>query len=90
MTRRLGEISLQVLHLAGHRELTYADAASTLQLSRRDASVAVYSLAARGHLEEVDRRMVPGARKPVPVYRASAQQPAESDCPTMMMLDWPR
>lgn len=86
--RPMGEISARVLEMASAREVTYMDAASTLQLSRRHASVTVYTLAARGHLEEVDRRTVPGARKPVPVYRASDR--ADDIIPTILLLDWPR
>ncbi|HQR22634.1 MAG TPA: hypothetical protein PKV98_17325 [Burkholderiaceae bacterium] len=86
--RPLGEISTRVVELAAAREISYMDAASTLQLSRRHASVTVYTLATRGHLEEVDRRPVQGARKPVPIYRAA--DPAAEVIPAILLLDWPR
>lgn len=86
--RGLGEISTLVMAAAAAREVTYLDVAHELQLSRRHASVTMYNLAARGHLEEIDRRPVPGARKPVPVYRA-AEAAADDAGPGILLLDWP-
>ena len=87
--RPLGEFSLRTLQLARVREVTYLDVAQTLQISRRDASVTVYNLKARGQLQEVERRAIDGARKPVPVLRA-AEPAAVTDSPLVLILDWPR
>jgi hypothetical protein len=86
--RRLGEVSERIVALAAREEVWSGKVAATLQLSRRDASVTVHDLARSGRLAEVDRRMVAGARKPVPVYRA----PAEPDAalPGIPIFDWPR
>lgn len=88
--RPLGEISSSILSLARSEEVWSTKAAQTLQLSRREASVTVHDLARSGRLVEVDRRMVEGARRPVPVYRAGA--PAAEPAPemTILLLDWPR
>ena len=88
--RPLGEFSLRTLQLASVREVTYLDVAQTLQISRRDASVTVYNLKARGQLQEIERRAIDGARKPVPVLRAAEPAPAVTDSPLLLILDWPR
>jgi hypothetical protein len=86
--RPLGEISTRIVALAAEGEMTYMDAACTLQLSRRHASVTVHDLARYGHLVEVGRTQVAGARKPVPKYRAA--EPAAPELPAILVLDWPR
>ncbi|HQR22437.1 MAG TPA: hypothetical protein PKV98_16335 [Burkholderiaceae bacterium] len=86
--RPLGPISARVLQIAQTEEIWSGRVASMLQISRRDAAVVVHDLARYARIEEVDRRMVAGARKPVPVYRAAvgAGRPA----PFLLLLDWPR
>ncbi len=86
--RPLGEVAVRIVALARSEEVWSGKVAATLQLSRRDASVTVHNLTRLGHLEEVDRRAVDGARKPVPVYRA-APEPGH-ECPGLLLLDWPR
>jgi predicted transcriptional regulator len=90
--RPMGEISQRILQLAATEEVWSTKAAVTLQLSRGHASQAVFDLARHGHLEEVDRRKVEGALRPVPVYRAAApSEPVATPVqPWMMLLDWPR
>jgi hypothetical protein len=87
--RPLGEISTCILSLAREQGITYHTAATTLQLSRRHASVTVHDLARAGHLVEVSRCAVPGARKPVPVYRAAVHETAP-ECPALLVFEWPR
>ena len=86
--RPLGVVSMSALRLASSREVTVFDVARELQLSRRDASVTLYELRARGHVQEVGRQLVAGARKPVPVVRASTTEPAP-DVPGILALTWP-
>lgn len=90
--RPRGLVSFQTLELAMRQEITARDVATTLQLSRRHASVTVHSLARSGHLLEVERREVAGARKPMPVYRAAPAEspPVTVDSPLVILLDWPR
>jgi hypothetical protein len=86
----LGDISLQALRLAEARAVTYLDVARELQLSRRHASIAVFELARRGHLAQVDRSKVAEARKPVPVYRAAPAEPPAAAPPLgVLAFDWP-
>lgn len=79
---------MRVVALAAERQVTYADAATTLQLSRRHASVTINNLVRCGYIEEVGRTQVDGARKPVPLYRAA--KPPEPELPAILLLDWPR
>lgn len=81
--RPLGDIATQCLRLASAQPITYLDIAAQLQLSRRDASAAVYRMAQRGQLVEEQRVLVSGARKPVPVYRAAARESV------VLVLEWP-
>jgi hypothetical protein len=84
--RPLGEVASRALDLAAERPVTYMDVATVLQLSRRDASVTLYRLAAAGRVVEEGRVTLEAARKPVPVYRASEPAPP----PAILILDWPR
>jgi hypothetical protein len=86
--RQLGAIALNTLRLASLREVTVFDVARELQLSRGHASDTVYRLKSLGHLREVDRRVVDGARKPVPVVRAvpAADPPRPLG---VLAFDWP-
>lgn len=88
----MGVVSIHTLELAMRQEITSRDVATTLQLSRRHATVTVHDLARSGHLTEVDRRPMEGARKPVPVYRAAEPSPAPAAEPgfLLLLLDWPR
>jgi hypothetical protein len=85
--RPLGEVAEQCLRLASTQSVTYLDIAAQLQLSRRDASLAVYRMAQRGHLIEERRVLVNGARKPVPMYRAACE--SADPCPNVLVIDWP-
>lgn len=93
MTRRgrpsgsLGEISTRALELATARPCTYLDFHIELGLSRRAASVAVFNLVGSGRAVEVDRRQVPGARKPVPVI--SAAPPVSVEDKLALLAAWP-
>lgn len=87
--RPLGVISLGALRLASDRGVTVLDVARELQLSRAHASDTLYELRSRGYLQVVDVRAVDGARKPLPVVRASVvAEPAPSL--GILSLDWPR
>lgn len=88
--RPLGAIAQQTLQVAADRGVTVLDVARELQLSRGHASDTLYELRSRGYLQVVDVRSVDGARKPLPVVRASVA--AESLAPSIgiLSLDWPR
>jgi hypothetical protein len=96
--RPLGEIAARVLealpttlrpYRAGEAEVlgvTAIDLMRDLQLSRRDASMALYSLRRAQRVVEVARVVQPPARKPV-VVCAPAQQ--AKPAPAIVWLDWP-
>jgi predicted transcriptional regulator len=95
MTRRsgrpLGAIARQTLQFASERGVTALDVARELKLSRGHASDTIYKLKSLGHMVEVDRRQVDGARKPVPVVRAvTPAAPPDPVTIGILSLDWPR
>lgn len=87
--RPLGVISLGALRLASARAVTCVDVARELQLSRGHASDTLFRLRSAGHVQEVDRRLVDGARKPVPVLRAVVPDEPPAVSVGILSLDWP-
>lgn len=86
----LGEIAACVLDLATRRETHMVDIAAELQLSRRDATVALYNLRRSGHVAEVALCCpLPraSARKPLPVV--SATPPASVEDKLAALAAWP-
>ena len=86
--RPLGEFCTRALQLATSRPVTYLDLHLELGLSRRDASNTVHNLLRGEHAFELERRMVPGARKPVPVI--TAKPPATVEDRLAALAAWPR
>lgn len=86
--RPLGEFCTRALQLASSRPVTYLDLHVELGLSRRDASNTIHNLLRLDHAFEVDRRMVPGARKPVPAI--AAKPPATVEDRLAVLANWPR
>lgn len=85
--RPLGDIARMTLSLASDREVTCVDVARELQLSRGHASDTLCRLRASGYVVEVERRLVEGVRKPVPVVRATTEPDAPFDA--ILALSWP-
>lgn len=86
--RPLGTIALQTLQFAADRGVTVLEVARELQLSRAHASDTLYELRSRGYLQVVDVRAEAGARKPLPVVRATAAEPSAA-APGILVLTWP-
>jgi hypothetical protein len=86
----LGEIALRTLDLCTGREVHVVQVAADLQLSRRDATVALYNLRAGGYATEVALCCpLPrgSARKPVPVV--TARPPATVEDKLAVLAAWP-
>lgn len=84
----LGEVGARALELATARPISYRDLHLELGMSRQVASYTLRNLLAAGHVEEVSRAQVPGARKPVPVVRA--KPPATVEDKLAALMAWPR
>jgi hypothetical protein len=83
----LSEISTRALALASERPVSYRDLHLELGLSRRDASLTLSNLLRAQAVVVIDRQMVPGARKPVPVVTAAPPPSVAGKLAALM--SWP-
>ena len=84
----IGDFGARALELATSRPVSYYDLHCELGMSRAVASYTLRNLLAAGHVEEITRAQVPGARKPVPVVRA--KPPASVEDKLAALMAWPR